>query len=276
MKFIKNHPYLLGSLLIIIAGAVLQISFLWILAVLFAFFLVCFLLNLGTSLSWCAFYLGALFKLPNAAMKLYRKCEKLKWHSPLPMIDYGMRLLRAFEYEKAVGYIQASVDSGKLDAMSQKNAELDLAIAQWKCGKIDEALRLIDAMLVKYEIFSDSFNATVGYIFIDADDFENGEKFSRLALQENPKNAGALDNLGQIAYRSGDLENAEKFFKAALSIKSTLVDSNYYLGLTYEAMERYEEAAACFAEARKCPINGLNSITVEMVETKYSDYFSEH
>ena len=88
---------------------------------------------------------------------------------------------------------------------------------------------------------------TLGYLLVEAGDFEKALEFNRQAVDYDDEDPLALDNMGQTYYRLGGEEGkkeALKWFKKAVKFKPDAVDTNYFLAL-------YDVDAGDYAAARE-------------------------
>jgi tetratricopeptide (TPR) repeat protein len=97
-------------------------------------------------------------------------------------------------------------------------------------------------------------------------DYEKADFFTQVAMKKKPNYAAAYDNLGQIAFEKGDIALAKENFEKALEIKSTLPDSLFFMGLVLEKEKLNQEALTHLRSARDCHLDGLNTITYEMID----------
>jgi hypothetical protein len=65
---------------------------------------------------------------------------------------------------------------------------------------------------------------------------------------------------------------AEETFLKALTFKSDLADSNFYLGQIYEEAGKTELARKYYLAAKNCTISRMNTVTEAQVEEKYAEY----
>lgn len=275
MKFFEKHPYLLITLAIILACFVFHVPFGWSVLIMLGYGLILYVTHLGTAVGWTGYMLDVLLKHPQFVHKFYRFALEHNTKCVYAMLAYGLDLLRDYQYESALAIFQRIVSMEKVSPMLMKYAEQDLAIAYWKNGRLDTAIETMEQMVEKYEYFSLDFNTTLGYFYTEAGQFDKALEYTDKALHESETHGPAYDNLGQIAFRQGNYEEAEKYFIKALDLKDTMVDSKYHLGLIYESWGNLEAAAEYFAAAHQSPINGMNTISREVVDQKYYEYWGD-
>ena len=72
--------------------------------------------------------------------------------------------------------------------------------------------------------------------------FENAKVLMLKALEIQPKNKTALNNLGSTYKELGDLDEAKKVYEKILKIDSKHVNGNYNLGVVYHALKDFKKA----------------------------------
>ena len=72
------------------------------------------------------------------------------------------------------------------------------------------------------------------------------------ALQRQPDNFDAINNLGNIYVMQGKLDSAINCYRQALRLRPNYAGAHYNLGLALQDLDRFDEAAACFQEAVRC------------------------
>ena len=159
--------------------------------------------------------------------------------------------------------------------MITKYARQDYAIALWKCGRLDDAIACLEQMLKDYEYFSIDFYTTLGYFYVEAENWEKALEYTNKALDENEAHGPAYDNLGQMAFRQGNYEEAKEYLLKALDLKETMADSKYYLGLIYEQEGDLETALDYFIQAHKSKVTGMNTIEKSVIDAKYNEYMGQ-
>ena len=108
---------------------------------------------------------------------------------------------------------------------------------------------------------------TLGYLYVEAGDFEKAVAFNTEAYEYDDEDAITLDNLGQTYYRLGnDKEKAKLYFEKALEAKPGQIDTLYFLAqYDIEAGDK-EAARAKLEKALNGRFSPLNYATREKVQ----------
>ena len=88
-----------------------------------------------------------------------------------------------------------------------------------------------------------------GDAFMRGGDFTAAADCYRRALELNPNNAKAHNNLGFVQKELGQLTDAERCFTFALSIDPTIADAHYGLGVVCQSAGQFEAALKHFFQA---------------------------
>lgn len=237
----------------------------------FIYFALVFLIFLPTSLGHLGYYIQVFLKKQNWANKLYEVSIKMNTKSNYALTAYGLELLRAGDYEKALPLFQRNLDLPKSKPIFIKYNKMNLATCYWKLGQVDQSIKILEDMHEEYEVFSEDFYTTLGFMYYLQDDLETALDYTKKALTKNDAHGPAYDNLGQIYMTKGNDEKAIKYFTKGLELKD-MADSKFYLGCIYERQGDMEEAKEYFTKAYNSHINGLNTVSKEQVEEKYNKY----
>lgn len=89
----------------------------------------------------------------------------------------------------------------------------------------------------------------VGQDYVLLDDWADAERWTMRAVQMDPKNADAWYSLGRIRYHDQRFADAMACFQAALKLAPRSVKAENNIGLTFEAMNRQDEAIAAYRQA---------------------------
>lgn len=84
-----------------------------------------------------------------------------------------------------------------------------------------------------------------------ADSLERAEREFSAALEENPKNAGAVAKLGRIAFSLGNVTRAEQDYQRALSLQADQTDALKGMAEIFGRRGQKEQAIEYLLEARK-------------------------
>lgn len=202
------------------------------------------------------------------AITLYEQLYADQYLSSAYMVPYCILLIRKNEkesFEKVKEILKKAEKAPDLTPDRRKQLILYYAVAQYKLGEIDKAIRLLEASHQKSP--NGVTYGALGFMYIQAGDAEKALQYNQEALEYDDEDPVTLDNLGQTYYRLlNDKETAKKYFDQAIAIKENQIDTLYFLsrydleaGDKIAAVEKLEKAA----EGNFSP---LNYITREDVE----------
>lgn len=234
------------------------------------------LLHFHRSMFWLAYLLHGMFNRPDKAFPLYDKAYQHGARSGPPMIAYAMLLMEAGEYAQALEILQEVGKQNNLKPQLEKISRMDLALAYEKNGNLSEAIEALEQMRADYEYLSSDFYATLGYCYIEADEYEKAEACNLLALELEETCAAVYDNRGLIARKTGDDAQAEFFFRKALELDDSLVSPKFQLGCIAEERGDAEVAAAYFRAVSESALTGLSTVSRGEAEEKYAQFCEKH
>ena len=272
INFIGRHPHMI----IFVLAAALTLIFKWPFYVLLLFYLaygiLMYFIHFPTAVGLTGYFIDAFLRNQKAAIPLYRYAANHGSKSVYGLLAYGLYLLRNCEYAESLKVFEYILCLPDTHSMLIKYARQDFAIALWKNGRLDDAISTMEQMLQDYDFFSIDFNTTLGYFYLEAEDFDKALEFTNKALDEDESHGPAYDNLGQIEFRKGNYEEAKNLLLKALDLRDSMADSKYYLGLIYEIAGDLETARDFFIAAHECKITGMNTIEREVIDAKYHEY----
>ena len=184
------------------------------------------------------------------------------------LLPYTILLLREGGDEEAEKVKEILRKVEKLPGLNQQQKteiHVNYAVAQYKLGRLPEAIHLLEASHQKCPC--GSIYQTLGYLYVEAGDAEKGLPFIKEALEYDDEDSIVLDNMGQMYYRVlNDKENALEYFRKAIDIKDSQIDSLWFLS-RYD-LEAGDKAAA--REKLETALEGrfspLNYVSKEMVQ----------
>lgn len=197
----------------------------------------------------------------------YEKAIRKNTRNIMALYNWALRLLQNGSAREALSHFQKALRLNT-NIMMDKSIRLAISSCCWVTGDIDGGIEILERMIREYDYINAHVYTTLGYLYFLKDDFENAEKYSLKAVEDNPEHAAAWDNLGQICFKKGDIDKAEEHFKKALEYKDTMVDSQYYLGLIYENKADYKKAEQYYKKASECPISSLNTVSKEQIDER--------
>jgi tetratricopeptide (TPR) repeat protein len=117
---------------------------------------------------------------------------------------------------------------------------------------VDICTRLIDSGRWKGEELAQLFNNR-GLLYIKLDKLDLAINDLRQALKNNPKDAHAYDNLGDIWYTRRDYDKAVVEYNNAIRVDPTFIGAYYNRGRAFEAMGNLRSARADYQAVLDMP-----------------------
>ncbi|MDO4549135.1 MAG: hypothetical protein Q4D04_13650, partial [Clostridia bacterium] len=139
------------------------------------------------------------------ALELYRTAYDLGERRARYMMAYSVLLMKRGQFQ-ASHDVMIEIEKIKDRTADEKwQLRLNFAICQWKMGKLDHAITLMQ------QVASVRKTATVygslGYMLIEkaiqTGDFSEADRFNAEAYEYDDEDAVTLDNLGQLALAKG-------------------------------------------------------------------------
>ncbi len=131
------------------------------------------------------------------------------------MLAIGQRAMKKGDYagaEKCFGIYIAKKPNHSI-------GYLELADVYLQAGEAETAVRVLEDALRKFKNNSEILNK-LGLVYGQGlEDFERAIRYFELALEANPENAGAMENMGVAYGFLGENEKSIGFFKQALKYK---------------------------------------------------------
>lgn len=142
--------------------------------------------------------------------------------------------------------------TGKLSTAEAKVAEFEAAQTTEQEGKTDfdsfiGALDMYDALKASEDYSDDELQAlAVALAELNPEAYDNSKAGDKVrAMQEDifPDAFKVVYKTGKSLYEAGNFEEAETYLKTAVTLSPEEDSAMYYLGKTYQALERFENAA---------------------------------
>jgi tetratricopeptide (TPR) repeat protein len=203
------------------------------------------------------------------AFKWYEKAEKHEITNPNFQMAYGVLLLRSGQFEKAKAIFNRLLVFFPRNESVKNNAKINLALTNWKIGDLDAAVESMTE--VHNKLKNSRTYGTLGYLLVEAGDYEKALEFNLEALDYDDTDAVVLDNLGQLYYRMGDMDKAFEYLQKAKEYNEEQPITLYHLGLIYLQRGQKEEAREVFEKALDCNISALSIISREEIEAKLKE-----
>lgn len=198
------------------------------------------------------------------AMKLYAEAEQEGLKEMGALLTYSVLLIRAGQYQEARELL-VKIQKYPMSEDNRRQLMVNYASVAYKLGNIEKGIELLERMHQKGP--SGMVYQTLGYLYVEAGDFEKAVAFNTEAYEYDDEDAITLDNLGQAYYRLGnDKAKAKEYFEKALEVKPGQIDTLYFLA-QYD-IEAGDKAAAKakLEKALEGRFSPLNYATREKVQ----------
>lgn len=201
------------------------------------------------------------------AMKLYAECEKEGLKEMGALLTYSVLLIRAGKFQEARDLL-VKIQKYPMNDDQRRQLMVNYASCAYKMGQIEKGIELLERIHQKGP--SGMVYQTLGYLYVEAGDYEKAIAFNNEAYEYDDEDAITLDNLGQAYYRLGsEKEKAKEYFEKALEIKPGQIDTLYFLAqYDIEAGDK-EAARAKLEKALEGRFSPLNYATREKVEEAF-------
>lgn len=198
------------------------------------------------------------------AMKLYEEAVNEGLKEVTSLLTYSVLLIRRYRFQEARELL-VKIQKYPMSDDQRRQLMVNYASCAYKLGNIEKGIELLERLHQKSE--SGMVYETLGYLYVEAGDFEKAVSYNLEALEYDDEDAITLDNLGQAYYRLGnDKEKAKEYFEKALKVKPGQIDTLYFLA-QYD-IEAGDKAAAKakLEKAMEGRFSPLNHATREKVE----------
>ena len=206
------------------------------------------------------------------------------------LASYGLIMLRENKAEIAMQCFDRALEHNAY-FLTTKTLMCNKAIALWKLDRVDDAIALylevierfgrddqkfvtdrsydqegIDDLVANNDYMYPQDYTTLGFLYTLKEQYEEALFFSHAALAKKEGFASAYDNIGQIYYFQGDMALAKENFDKSLELNPKLPDSLYFAALLAKDEGNLEDAYALLVRAKSCKLDGLNTISYEMID----------
>lgn len=198
------------------------------------------------------------------ALVLYEQAMKEGMDSMRYILAYSVLLLRLGRYEEAKDML-VKYQKAPMTPDQKQQLFMNYAVCAYKLGNIEKALTVLEGQHAKNP--SGMIYSTLGYLYVEAGDFEKAKAFNEKALDYDDEDSICLDNMGQTYYRlAGDKEKALEYFKQAIAIKPTQIDTLYFLAQYDIEAGKKDEAKEKLEKALEGRTSALNYATPEKIQ----------
>jgi tetratricopeptide (TPR) repeat protein len=203
------------------------------------------------------------------ALNWYKKAEEHDVTNPNFQMAYGVLLLRSGQFQKAQDLFNKLLVFFPRNQQVRTNAKINLSLTYWKLGDIEAAVETMTD--VHNRLKNSKTYGTLGYLLVDAGDYEKALQFNLEALDYDDTDSVVLDNIGQTYYRMGDTEKAFEYFKKAYEQNEEQAVTLYHLGVLHAQRDQVNEAKEMLEKALACNISALSTISREAIENKLKE-----
>lgn len=198
------------------------------------------------------------------ALKLFDEAYNEGLKEMNSLLTYSVLLIRKGEYQKARELL-VKIQKYPMSEDNRRQLMVNYASCAYKLGNVAKGIELLERMHQKGP--SGMVYETLGYLYVEAGDYEKAVSFNLEAYEYDDEDAITLDNLGQAYYRLGnEKEKAKEYFEKALEIKPGQIDTLYFLAqYDLEAGDK-EAAKAKLEKAMEGRFSPLNFASREKVE----------
>ncbi|MBO5560309.1 MAG: tetratricopeptide repeat protein [Firmicutes bacterium] len=223
-----------------------------------------------------SYYLGMVgnyfyfVRQPDKALKYYRKAIAKNTKNATALYNYALEMLHQGNAQEALKYFELS-EKYNTKLFYEKNIPIAKSSCYWVMGgeeNIRKAIAILEELKDSYQYVNVGAYTSLGYFYLLVGELDKALEYTNIALEDDREHAPAWDNLGQIRFAQGDMKAAEEAFTKALSFRSYMVDSLFYMGVIYERKKDKQKALEYYKRAAECNISALNTVTREQVENK--------
>jgi len=195
----------------------------------------------------------------------FRKAYESKRATPYTMVLYAYILLKNSDIEQADEILSKLMQSN-LSFADEMNVKSNYALVLWKKGLIDEAVKLLEEVLEKYE--HTTVYGSLGYLLIVAGDLDKALDFNLKAYEYNNLNTIIIDNLAQVHYLRGEYDKSMELYEKLMTLKPAFPEAYYNYGLVLLEFKRYQEAYDSMKKALDYDFSYLSTVSKSEVESK--------
>jgi len=173
-----------------------------------------------------------------AAIEEYKRALTFKADEPFINYNIALSYYKLKDLENAAIYIFEEL---KINKDNQDVVSLYIKILGERLN--DDALEMLNILEPLTQIIKSSFLETaLGLLYFKINDFSRAEKAFQSAINKDPTNAVALNNLGYIFLQKQIYDIAEECFKKAIIFDNRHIQAYNNLAELYIALNRYNEA----------------------------------
>ncbi len=181
---------------------------------------------------------------------------------------YAFLLIKLGHTEEAATEIDKALEGTVIEA-DKKPLTVTKALVLWKQGKVDEAIKLLEELLVTYE--NTNVYATLGFLYIVKGDYTKALEFNLRAKEFNGSNPVILDNLGTTYYLCGDFDNAFATYLEVMKNKPNFPEAFYNYARLLDKKGDLEKALYMVRHSLTLRFWNTSTVTKEEIEAYLSE-----
>lgn len=203
------------------------------------------------------------------ALAKFEKARRTHRLSPRMMVYYAYTAQReARNSTLAREVLEEVLANEKLSAEDMHRAKHNLALVDWKEGKIDDALAILRE-ITENGYATDTYG-TMGVLLLakaaESGDFSEAEALCREAYEYNDSDRTICDNLGELELAIGNPEAALEIYESLIPRRPQSPTPYYNYGRVLAALGRTEDAEDALTKALRFHFSGVAAITRADVE----------
>ena len=143
---------------------------------------------------------------------------------PKSAISYAYILLKGGDVSKSHDILQRLLER-KPKKDDEMLAKANMALVLWKQGKLDEAVAMLEEVIVEYK--NSAIYGSLGYLTILKGDLDRALEINQEAMEYNSSNAIIQDNMGQTYHMRGEDEKALEVYEKLISTNPSFPEAYY-------------------------------------------------
>ncbi len=178
------------------------------------------------------------------ALAVYRKATQ-KGADSRDRLSISRLCLKLGRWDEAEEELR-KIDRNKLSSLEVLQARINLILAKWKKGELEDAIRRAESLFGEEKVTLTY--ATLGYLYIERafakKDWKKAVSFNKEAMEYNGSNGEIQDNYGQALLESGDWEGALAVYEGMAKQKTppSFGEWRYHYGQALAKAGRLDEA----------------------------------
>lgn len=199
---------------------------------------------------------------------LYEKALAVKGCPDMAKIVYAYYLISEGQVSKCAKVLEA-LDCDLMNEQERLNYNATNALSIWKQGNIHRAIEIYEALLNEKD--SILIYETLGYLLVDAKDYEKALAFNLKAVELYSTNERIKSNLATSYYYLGHEKEAVRIYKELIEDYANFPEPYYYYGLILEACKKYKGAVKYWKMALEKKSSYLYPLTGEDIQYKIDE-----